>query len=191
MILQYVKDWEPFQLDALGLVSILGATAVDHSIGRLVRNRYTEFLPLLGAWTVVANQILQPLPGYCLYNVSDGIVAPDVSSWFTRWLACEDPSINMELTVEYKDTSHHWSTIPLAGFLGFTIMGTLVVIPALMGDWYGLANAVFLTLSVVIRFIIISWYRDLIDDNATSANPHTPDVSIMTPLPYMSLHLPE
>ena len=129
--MQYVKDWEPIHFDALGLVSILGATAVDHSIGRLVRNRYTEFLSLLSGW---------PLPGYCLYNVSDGIVAPDVSSWFTRWLACKNPSINMELMVEYKETSHHWSTIPFARFLGFTIMSMLIVMPALMADWYGLSN---------------------------------------------------
>jgi hypothetical protein len=49
-------------------------------------------------------------------------------------------------------------------------MSALIVLPALMGDWYGLANAIFLAVSILGRFAIVSWYRSIMDVNATNSS---------------------
>lgn len=46
-----LRSWynvDPFKIDALGLVTLLGAPEVNRHIGKLVRSRYLEYLPLLG-----------------------------------------------------------------------------------------------------------------------------------------------
>jgi hypothetical protein len=52
---------------------------MDEALGGLVRYRYLEYPSLLGAFVIAGNDIVKPIPGFTLYNVSDGIQATDVA----------------------------------------------------------------------------------------------------------------
>jgi hypothetical protein len=69
MLFTRIKEWAPFHIDALGLVTILGVTEVDYAVGRLVQSYFTDCLPLLGAYTIASNQVTEPIPGFVLYNI--------------------------------------------------------------------------------------------------------------------------
>jgi len=79
--LDTLQQWMPFRIDALGLVTILGNDRVDLVLGQLTHSSLTEWLPLLGAYTIVSNRIIEPLPGFNLYNITDGITASDLAGW--------------------------------------------------------------------------------------------------------------
>lgn len=81
-----VYEWSGFKLDALGLITLLGLQEVDYALGQLTHNGYLEYLPFLAANVVAADTIAKPLPGYRLFNLTDGVEALDVSAWFTHWL---------------------------------------------------------------------------------------------------------
>lgn len=55
MPLRSLMYWSPFRLDALGLVTLIGAEEVNQAIGRLVDSKYTTFLPLLGQYLISGN----------------------------------------------------------------------------------------------------------------------------------------
>ena len=55
-----LAQWQPFRIDAMGLVTILGADEMKMAVGRLVRSPITAWLPLLGAYTVANNQFTEP-----------------------------------------------------------------------------------------------------------------------------------
>jgi hypothetical protein len=79
-------DGTGLHIDALGLVTILGAEEMDISIGRLVPSAYLNFLPLLGAFIVAGNRFTKKQSGFTIYNVSAGIMTTEVAGWFSRWL---------------------------------------------------------------------------------------------------------
>ena len=54
--------------------TLLGASEMDEALGGLVR-----YLSLLGAFVIAGNDIVKPIPGFTLYNVSDGIQATDIA----------------------------------------------------------------------------------------------------------------
>lgn len=90
MLLTRFESWAPFRVDALGIVTILGADQMDLVLGRLAHTGFSTFLPLLGAYKAADNSIVKPIPGFTLYNVSDGVLATDINGWFARWLLCQD-----------------------------------------------------------------------------------------------------
>ena len=71
MPLHGLIKWSPFRLDALGLVTLIGADEVNQAVGRLVYSRYTTFLPLLGQYLISGNQFTTAVPGFTLYNLTD------------------------------------------------------------------------------------------------------------------------
>jgi hypothetical protein len=164
MLLTTLRDWAPFRIDALGLVTILGAAEVDVAVGRLVHNCLTEWLPILGAYTVASNQVATPLPGFVLYNVTDGIMATDLSSWLTRWLISYPLTYTSTVlrvrSVPIKLSQQRQIAAPLLAT--FTIL-PVVILTAAMGDWWGLANAVSMILSVLVRRSIVSQNRHAVD----------------------------
>ncbi|KAK8096061.1 hypothetical protein PG999_014083 [Apiospora kogelbergensis] len=91
-ILAAISEWAPFQLDALGLVTIFGAKEMNTSIGNLVHSWATEWLPILGSYAVANNELTTPEQGFVLYNITDGVMATDVAAWFTRWLMSFPPA---------------------------------------------------------------------------------------------------
>ena len=85
--LHELKAWidkVPFKMDALGLVTLLGADQVSTAIGSLQRRRYTGALPLLAAFVLAGDRFTSIEPGFTLYNVTDGLTSTVMSGWFTR-----------------------------------------------------------------------------------------------------------
>src|SRR6201996_5083392 len=85
-----LKPWQPFRLDALGLVTLLGADEVNNSVGRLVTSRWLEYMPLLGAFVIAGDRFKEKKPSFNIYNISSGINTSDLSSWFTRWMLAQE-----------------------------------------------------------------------------------------------------
>lgn len=175
MSLLQIKDWAPFKIDALGLVTILGATEVDISVGRLVHNCIAEWLPLLGAYTVASGQISKPIPGFYLYNISDGIMATDLSSWLTRWL--------LSYPLTYSATILKVRPIPralarerrLAAFsVGFAISAVLTTLAAVTKDFWGLANVLSMVASIIIRKALVHQNQEGVNIAVNNARK-TPD----------------
>ncbi|RYP66162.1 hypothetical protein DL769_006106 [Monosporascus sp. CRB-8-3] len=162
-----LQQWAPFKIDALGLVTILGASQADMVLGQLTRNYLTEWLPLLGAYVIADNSITNPLPGFSLYNITDGILATDLAGWFARWLLCQDLSFcssTIYISPIVASTSRRQR---LRRDICSHSLGVLTLIPMvlsiLIGDWWGLANSISMLASVVVRRIILEQNRRAID----------------------------
>lgn len=170
MILDYVGEWSPFRIDALGLVTLLGAEEVDSAVGRLVENPWVEYLPLLAAFVVAGNRYVQPKSGYVLYNISDGIMATDVAGWLSRWLGAQQ--------LKWNTTTFTWNVrrrprnvwrrrIP-ALVIGFLFNAGLIVLSILANDWFGFANAVAMTASVYVRSYLVQQNQNALDHKASN-----------------------
>jgi hypothetical protein len=162
--LQGLKVWSdkvPFKMDALGLVTLLGADQVSTAIGSLQRRRYTGALPLLAAFILAGDRFTSIEPGFTLYNVTDGITTTNMSGWFTRWLMCQ--YTNDATTVfEWKrrqaapDT---WRTRMIAMAISCSLVMPLIICTVLMGDWYGVANAGAIVVTIAARLYILGQHR--------------------------------
>jgi len=86
MPLHRLMGWRPFRLDALDLVTLIGAEEGNCAVGRLVSSRYTTFLPLLGQYLISGNQFTTSVPGVTLYNLTDSFTATSLSGGLSRWL---------------------------------------------------------------------------------------------------------
>ena len=137
MVMGWLLTWTPFKIDALGLISILGADEVDRSIGRLSRSCLTEYLPLISSFVIANDGIRSPIPGFVLYNISDGICATDLAGWFSRWLLSQDLTYNCTtLTINIRHPFRPPRDDPfLAAGIGMAICFVMTLLPALMGDW--------------------------------------------------------
>ena len=154
--LHKLKGWSPFHLDALGLVTLLGAEEVSNAIGALEHSQFTEYLPVFGTYLIAANKFTRPIPGFALYNISDGVYIPILNGWFSRWLIAnltEQVTI-LDWKVEEKERSAVANEI-VAAVIGFITNGTLISMAALQGDFYGLANAIAMALSVIVRLKMV------------------------------------
>lgn len=160
-----IKNWSPFKIDALGIVTLLGADAVRKSLGRLVYSPF-EYLPLLAGHIFADNSVMEPIPGFELYNITEGIKATDLSAWFTRWLSCQKLSYNStRLEIRPVDRAsgpqtEQWFVIGLA----FALKAFLVIWPMMIEDWYGLAASLSLVALVFVRVCILFDFRGSIDE---------------------------
>ena len=165
MILAVLASWAPFKIDALGLVTILGTTELDLALGSLVYNRLTEFLPLLAAFLIAGNNIVSPVPGFAVHNITDGILATDIAGWFARWLLCQEfvwntTELRVELDVDRRSRLQGKTPAVVLGVLG---IGAVIVLPVLTADWFGLVNGVAMAVSVLVRWVIMAQNRDAIN----------------------------
>lgn len=167
--LQNVKEWSEhvdFQIDALGLVTLLGAEEVNLAIGSLQDRRYTRALPLLATFVVAGDRFTNEQPGFVLYNLSDGITSTELKGWFTRWLM--NQSVKNATTVftwkERDQPRRNWDLV--APVISFFLVAPLLVLAVLMGDWYGVGNTVAIILTIVTRLHILSQQRKGRDDLA-------------------------
>ena len=159
--LRGLEHWSPFRIDALGLVTLLGAEEVDKSIGTLQRRRFTEWLPLLAAFVIAGDRFTDERPGYSLYNVTDGIHTTELKGWFTRWLSAQK--------IRSSTTVFHWKIEPsprqyhpsesAAPILAFLTLGPLLVCTCLIGDWFGVGNCVAIILSILVRKLLLWQWR--------------------------------
>jgi hypothetical protein len=184
MPIAYLSQWAPFKIDALGLVTLVGADEVNKSVGRLVQSRYTKFLPLLGGYIIAGNKFTSMASGYHLYNISDAIATTSLSAWLTRWLSSQE--LKMSTTViewsvsaqkeNTKNRRPYIGTI-IPATIGFVPVSSLVVISVLMYDWWAFSNAVSMGLSVLVRWYMVKENLQSLDEAATTACYGQKDIS--------------
>jgi hypothetical protein len=172
MYLPILKNWSPFRIDALGLVTLLGVDELNIALGRLVRNRYTEYLPLLGGFIVAQDRIVKPLPGFVVYNITDGVMATDVAGWFSRWL-----SVNLTWSSTTLHISSRRSNAGNLRQMGSLLPALMALFPTLaitglaatIGDWWGFANTLSMLFSVFVRSTVVGQNRKALNMAAAKA----------------------
>lgn len=143
--LHYLKDWGPFHIDALGIVTLLGADEVNNHVGKLVRNSFLEYLPLLGSYIIANDAFAEKQPGFQLYNFDDFIYTPDLAGWFTRWLMAQELRTScsfVEWNINPTPPSHArqtWLALTIgvllnAGFMVLTV--AMGVSPPMLSDYW-------------------------------------------------------
>lgn len=169
MSLQYLRKWAPFQIDALGLITLLGADEVDRAVGRLTRSHVTDWLPFLGVYKISSNSITEPIPGFRLFNITDGLLASDVTGWFSRWLLHQNIH-NASTTIRIGRQQHPASrtSLPSAVF-GILALAPPVVLSLLLRDWWGVVNGIAMVISVLVRRLVLQENEKALDENATCA----------------------
>jgi hypothetical protein len=153
------------RVDALGIVTILGAEEISNSVGRLVRGRYVEYLPLLGAFMIAGNRFTEKAAGFNLYNVTNGYHTTELAGWLSRWLKAQDfHQIHDQVSWELDPQPARWGAFWI-GFvlLGLPCNGMLVALTVLSGDWWGFANAMSMIISVLVKNVLVSQNRAAID----------------------------
>src|SRR2546423_6695070 len=171
MPLHYVLKWQPFRIDALGIVTIIGSKQVNIIVGRLVTSRYTAYLPLLGAFIIAGDQFTDAMSGFELYNLKERIKTTDLAGWFQRW--CVSQNFNranntVRWSVQDKSDTISRSRLDtlLAASIGLVANGALVAFAVLQGDWWGLANAISMVVSVLVRVYLVKQNGDALDTQA-------------------------
>ncbi|KAJ5168400.1 uncharacterized protein N7482_003994 [Penicillium canariense] len=158
-------------IDALGLVTLLGAEEMNRSIGRLVPSLYLDYLPLLGAFVVAGNQFTEKKPGFALYNISEGIMTSELAGWFSRWLQGQElHRVRSVVKWEVGERPHRWTSF-LVGFLLISLPshGILIALTVLSADWWGFANVMAMIVSVIVRRIQVAQNQAGIDANIREA----------------------
>ena len=138
---------------------------MSQAVGRLTFNRFTEFLPILGAYIIAGNDFTRPLSGFTVYNITDSIVSTSFAGWFARWLLAQNASKHDS---EFIWSVHHQprprtSSLLLAAAIGVLVNCSMTLIPFLLGDWYGFVAAVSIDVSVLVRWFLVSQNREAID----------------------------
>lgn len=169
-----IKSWSPFKIDALGIVTLLGADAVRKSLGRLTYSLF-EYFPLLAGHIFVDNSVADPIPGFVLYNITEGVVATNLSTWFTRWLLCQKvtySATHLEITgttSRHGQTNHH----SRACIVALVLNSLLIIWPLLMSDWYGFVASFSLVGVVAVRIWTLRAMRQSLDANFAQASTTT------------------
>jgi hypothetical protein len=175
--LAHLRDWKPFQIDALGLVTLLGADEVNQSVGTLQHRRFTEYLPLLAAFVIAGDRFNAEQPGFILYNLDDGITSTELKGWFTRWLMSQEVNNATTVLEWHKLVKPRGWEKALAPALSCVLVLPLLVITVLVGDWYGVGNAGAIIISVLTRVYLLSNRRH-VRDNAAKPDPDVKDEDI-------------
>jgi len=175
------KDWAPFKLDALGIIALLGTDSLRQSISRLVHNDLAEYLPLLAPQIIADNTITNTVPGFTLYNITDGVLAIDLSAWVARWLACQAFKWNTTV-LDVRALGQKRSLVTTCWFvmlcLNALVDAAIIVFPVLLDDWYGFAASVSLVVTVISRAYILFSLRRSIDDLVTEADTEKDPVKL-------------
>lgn len=184
MSLRFIADWAPLQIDALGIVTIFGAQEMDTAVGRLTSSWLTDWLPLLAGHTVAGNQMVQPRPGFVLYNVTDGIVATDVSSWFTRWLVTE-PITYTASVIRLRTNGRPPAAYLRASsmLLGVSWLAALLAVAIAQEDYWGAANTAAMAVSVGVRQGMVGMLRGAVDHAIADHGEDEDHVKVFLTLP--------
>ncbi|GIK05035.1 hypothetical protein Aspvir_009134 [Aspergillus viridinutans] len=185
-------NWQPFQVDALGIITLLGSEGIDAWVGRLVPSRWLEYMPLLAINVIAANQFLSKQPSFFLYNVTRGIHTTDMAGWFTRWIQCQQLETTRTVICweSQTETPRQWIYYhAIAATVSFCLTGFLVVLTVLSRDFYGLAAACALIISILARAYLLNANRSAIDRTvvqqspspSTSTRTNTDKILIITP----------
>ena len=172
-----VKNWTPFKIDALGLVTLLGASQVDQAVGRLSRNRFIDHLPFLAINVVAGDDITEAQPGYAVYNFSDAVVTAQLAPWFTRWLAAQEiTQCSSIIHIAYDKNGaslSRWDDI-CSMTISTAVLVPIVLLAGLSDDWWAFVNAVSLIISVICRRCILHGLVHSIDSAVGTVPEHDP-----------------
>ncbi|KAL4794684.1 hypothetical protein BDV19DRAFT_390050 [Aspergillus venezuelensis] len=163
-----------FHIDALGLLTLLGADEMNRSVGRLMPTPYFHYLPLLGAFTVAGNRFVEKVPGFTLYNIDAGLTTTELAGWFSRWLRAQDfRTVRSKVTwriVEVDNNSLPWRTYTVRALLvAVPVHGILIALAVLTGDWWGFTNVISMIISVAVRCSLVAQNQAGIDANIEEA----------------------
>jgi hypothetical protein len=181
--LQNVKHWSQnssFKIDALGLVTLLGAEEVNGSVGHLQRRRYTEYLPLLAAFVIAGNRFTTEQPGFVIYNLTDGITSTELKGWFTRWLMSQTVNNATTELVWQPRQKHTHTKRSIAPTIAFLLVAPLLVCTILIGDWYGVGNAGAIIISIFTRVYLLWHLRGARDEVAKPPKDTQPPYLLKT-----------
>jgi hypothetical protein len=181
--LQNVKHWSQnssFKIDALGLVTLLGAEEVNGSVGHLQRRRYTEYLPLLAAFVIAGNRFTTEQPGFVIYNLTDGITSTELKGWFTRWLMSQTVNNATTELVWQPRQKHTHTKRSIAPTIAFLLVAPLLVCTILIGDWYGVGNAGAIIISIFTRVFLLWHLREARDEVAKPPKEAKPPYPLKT-----------
>lgn len=170
--LRSLHSWSPFRLDALGLLTMLGAEEMSREIGSLSTNTLVSWLSLLGGNVIPSNAFVDALHGFTLYNISDAIQSTSLAGWFSRWLLAQRTSQNTSLfiwSVRFQPRSYGLR----APAIGIAVNACITALPLLSGDFYGLAAALSMDLSVFVRAYLVAQNRSAIDRAAADTSVHS------------------
>ena len=144
---------------------MLGTNEVDAAIGRLVFSRYTEYLPILGAFVIAGNHFTRPLPSFTLYNINDGITTTHLPGWLARYLQAQKTHQSVStISVQSCDTSPRWWDVALAVMISVLVNIALLALSILQGDWWGFVNVCSMVVSIVVRALLLSQNRKALDN---------------------------
>ncbi|CAO2651277.1 Nn.00g095740.m01.CDS01 [Neocucurbitaria sp. VM-36] len=154
-----VKTWSPFKIDALSIVTLLGADAIRKTLGRLEYSPF-EYFPLLAGHIFADNSIADPIPGFrMVYEVA---VMSEVDMFSTPFEIIDAKS-------KPKQTVHYGSTLTIAVMLNVF----LIVWSVLLNDWYGVAASLSLVSPIMVRVWILWAMRQSLDANVERARSGT------------------
>lgn len=155
------------RIDALGLLTLLGAEEIDRSVGRLVPSPYLDYLPLLGAFTVAGGHFTSKQSGFTIYNISDGVMTTELAGWFSRWLAGQEfHRVRSIVTWKVAERPPQLIKIGIGLLLiALPIHGMLIALTVLAADWWGFANVMAMLVSVIVRCVLVNENRAAIDHN--------------------------
>ena len=173
--LRHLKSWSPFRLDALGLLTMLGADEMSREVGSLSANTLVSWMPLLGANVVPSNSFVDPLHGYTLYNISDAIQSTTLAGWFSRWLLAQQTSRHTSVFV-WSVRCHPRNYGHQALIIGIIVNTCVVALPLLVGDYYGLASALCMNAGIITRAYLVRQNRDAIDRASTDTSIYSNDL---------------
>jgi energy-converting hydrogenase Eha subunit A len=168
------RHWNPFRLDALGIVTLIGADEMNMALGRLSPSLVSEPFPLIGSYVVAGNKFMSPITGFHLFNITDGIVATDLSAWFTRRLLAHNLTYSTS-TILISHSTQLGRPRPRRGqAIAWLIVCMLpclllAVFAVLMRDFWGVANALAMLISVLVRKIAVMENCAALDRNAEKA----------------------
>ncbi|CAG7919583.1 unnamed protein product [Penicillium olsonii] len=185
-------EWQPFRVDALGLITLLGAEEINNWVGRLVPSRWMEYMPLLAMYVIAGDRFRARSASYSLYNISSGIFTTECAPWFTRWIHCQNFKRNRMIVsweVSKMPQKRRLLDNSTAIFVSVCFTGLLLIASILARDFYGTANASAIVISILARSCILHANRAAIDRDVLKAKAPkgpekliiiTPDANVIT-----------
>ncbi|KAL4906350.1 hypothetical protein BDW74DRAFT_190268 [Aspergillus multicolor] len=166
-----LSSWAPFQIDALGLLTLLGANEVDVSVGRLAPSYWLEYMPLLAGFVFAGDRIRTKQPAFTLYNVSSGIVTGNLAAWFTRWMQAQEFEVSRSVVYWEVHKIPHEQPFFVPALISFVFTGFLLVMAMLSADWYGFTNAIAIVILILVRSYMLQSSRNAINRTVSAAMP--------------------
>ena len=144
---------------------------MNYPIGRPSRSCITEYVPIVSSFVIANDSIRSVIAGFELYNITDGYYATDFAGWFTRWLISQDLTYNRTtlLINITQSTKGHDESFHLAAILGLSVFFATIGLAGVMCDWWGIANALSLGASVLVRSQLLGAFRNGVDRQTSTA----------------------